>query len=79
MGWDLICKSRKKGGLGIGKMIDKNKILLAKWIWCYGNGDQLLWKRVICAVYGKNMVDFRWDWMSSSAMSTFEKALRTLF
>ncbi|KAK3219671.1 hypothetical protein Dsin_013641 [Dipteronia sinensis] len=28
-----ICKNKKMGGLGVGRMLDKNLSLLAKWVW----------------------------------------------
>ncbi|KAK0577750.1 hypothetical protein LWI29_038034 [Acer saccharum] len=30
--WNSICKSKRKGGLGVGRIVDKNCSLLAKWV-----------------------------------------------
>ena len=31
--WEVCCRSKEKGGLGIGGLIEKNRALLAKWLW----------------------------------------------
>ncbi|KAL6321948.1 hypothetical protein AAG906_035857 [Vitis piasezkii] len=31
--WDVVCKPRVKGGLGIGKIPLRNRALLGKWLW----------------------------------------------
>ena len=49
--WDNLCKSKRNGGLGIGKIQDKNKSLLAKWVWRFGKDDNALWRRVVCSKY----------------------------
>ena len=33
--WDVVCKPRVKGGLGIGKIPLRNRALLGKWLWRY--------------------------------------------
>ncbi|KAK3228764.1 hypothetical protein Dsin_000645 [Dipteronia sinensis] len=40
--WETMCRARNNGGLGIGLVIDKNKGLLAKWIWRFGREEDLL-------------------------------------
>ncbi|KAK3189441.1 hypothetical protein Dsin_029002 [Dipteronia sinensis] len=52
IGWDLICKRKKNGGLEVARILDMNKGLLAKWVWRYGNDDNPLWRRVLKAKYG---------------------------
>ncbi|KAK3175424.1 hypothetical protein Dsin_032738 [Dipteronia sinensis] len=37
--WNSVCKSEKKGGLGIGRMLNKNDGMLAKWVWRFGRED----------------------------------------
>ncbi|KAK2651543.1 hypothetical protein Ddye_011399 [Dipteronia dyeriana] len=40
-------KSKANGGLRIGKIRDKNKAMLAKWIWRFGWDENTLWIRVM--------------------------------
>ncbi|KAK2662668.1 hypothetical protein Ddye_001242 [Dipteronia dyeriana] len=42
-----VCKSKAKGGLGIGRMLVKNDGLLAKWVWRFGREETSLWKKAI--------------------------------
>lgn len=44
--------SKRRGGLGVGRIGDKNKSLLAKWFWRFSRKDESLWKRVLCSKYG---------------------------
>ncbi|KAK3189923.1 hypothetical protein Dsin_029484 [Dipteronia sinensis] len=46
-----VCKSKANGGLGIRRILDKSKALLAKWIWRFGREENSLWRRVICSKY----------------------------
>ncbi|KAK2660740.1 hypothetical protein Ddye_007273, partial [Dipteronia dyeriana] len=50
--WVDVCKQKGNGGLGIGRILVKNKALLAKWVWMFGRDENLLWRRVICSKYG---------------------------
>ncbi|KAK3199337.1 hypothetical protein Dsin_022752 [Dipteronia sinensis] len=77
--WDSLCMSKKKGGLGIGHIMDKNYSLLAKWVWRFGYEDSPLWKRVICAIYGLDVKLLHWRWQGGSKASHFVKAIGTLF
>ncbi|KAK3200498.1 hypothetical protein Dsin_023913 [Dipteronia sinensis] len=63
---ERIQQEKIKGGLGIGRMLDKNRGLLAKWIWRFGCEENTLWKRVLCAKYGMNIKDLRWEWNITS-------------
>lgn len=31
--WEVACRPKAQGGLGVGRLKDRNKALLAKWIW----------------------------------------------
>ncbi|KAK2654479.1 hypothetical protein Ddye_014335 [Dipteronia dyeriana] len=73
-----MCKCKSRGGLGIGKILDKNNSLLAKWMWRFDNGEHLLRKRVLCAKYGMDIKDLRWEWSSKSSMSSFVKVVHSL-
>ncbi|XP_057456943.1 uncharacterized protein LOC130747902 [Lotus japonicus] len=49
--WNMICKSKAKGGLGLGHLAWKNKALLLKWAWRYGVEVDSLWRRQIAGKY----------------------------
>ncbi|KAK3224610.1 hypothetical protein Dsin_004472 [Dipteronia sinensis] len=69
--WTTVCKSKKKGGLGISRMLDKNFGLLFKWVWRFGHDGSSLWKKVVCAKYGVEEKRLLWDWQSLSVASFF--------
>ena len=73
--WDSVCCSKKKGGLGIGKMVDKNNGMIAKWIWRFGNEGDSIWKSVICSKYGINKDRLVWDWSCPRVPSQFVRAV----
>ncbi|KAK0583049.1 hypothetical protein LWI29_032852 [Acer saccharum] len=73
--WDSLRKSKERGGLGIGSILDKNKGLLAKWLWRFGKEVLLLWKRVICAKYRVPLKSLCWDWNGGASSSYFVKAV----
>ena len=49
--WDVMCKSKAKGGLGFEKIILKNVALLGKWLWRYPREGLALWHQVILSIY----------------------------
>ncbi|KAK2641777.1 hypothetical protein Ddye_023540 [Dipteronia dyeriana] len=77
--WASICKSKKRGGLGVGRILDKNRSLLAKWVCHFGKKASLFWKRVICAKYGSLVNDLMWDLNASNSGSFSVKAIQSLF
>lgn len=52
IGWEEVCKPQMEGGLGIRRNCDVNKALLSKWLWCFGNKENSLGRRVINGKYG---------------------------
>ncbi|KAK3211669.1 hypothetical protein Dsin_016375 [Dipteronia sinensis] len=34
--WEVVCSSKGNGGLGVGRILDKNKAMLAMWVWRFG-------------------------------------------
>ncbi|KAJ9678729.1 hypothetical protein PVL29_020805 [Vitis rotundifolia] len=52
--WEMVCLSKKKGGLGVKCLSILNKALLSKWNWRYANEKEALWNQVIRGKYGEN-------------------------
>ena len=50
--WDLLLKSKSRGGLGIGNLKKKNLALLGKWIWRLLLEQNSFWGTVIRSKYG---------------------------
>jgi hypothetical protein len=51
--WKVVCKDKKKGGLGVGDLDLVNISLLSKWRWRLLNRNEVaLWKEVLVAKYG---------------------------
>ena len=51
--WELVCLSKKKGGLGVKCLSTFNKALLCKWNWRFANERGVLWNQVIRGKYGE--------------------------
>lgn len=49
--WDLICRPKKFGGLGIIDIHKFNDALLAKWYWYWQKPESRLWKSIIQATH----------------------------
>ncbi|KAK2660474.1 hypothetical protein Ddye_007007 [Dipteronia dyeriana] len=77
--WDTICSSKANDGLGIGRVAIKNKCMLAKWVWHYGNEHSSLWKQVIITRYGLDKKSLQWNWQGVNSLSFFVKAIASLF
>ena len=43
--------SKCQGGLGTGSISAKNKALIFKWLWRYGNLDIGIWKIMVSSIY----------------------------
>jgi hypothetical protein len=54
--WSDICKPKKEGGLGIRDLRVVNLSLLAKWRWKLLSDEEDVWKNVIIAKYGQNVL-----------------------
>ena len=52
--WSDIELPKEMGGLGVGKILHKNLILLFKWWWRFSESDSTLWKRIIKSVHDIN-------------------------
>ncbi|GMJ01097.1 hypothetical protein like AT4G29090 [Hibiscus trionum] len=69
VGWDVVCRPRHLGGLGVADLRIKNKALLSKWMWRYAQDCDSLWRRLITAKYGVNIQWWRFNTENLSAMS----------
>ncbi|KAK3226757.1 hypothetical protein Dsin_006619 [Dipteronia sinensis] len=76
--WVEVCKSKDKGGLGIGRVVDKNKAMLAKWIWHFGREKEALWRRVIVVKYRIQESSLLWKWNFTTKDSFFVKAVNCM-
>jgi hypothetical protein len=54
--WTEICKPKKDGGLGIRDLRLVNLSLLAKWRWRLLLDGEELWKGVVVARYGEDVL-----------------------
>jgi hypothetical protein len=56
--WEVVCKDKRKGGLGVRKLEVVNQSLLMKWRWRLLNSeDSSPSKEVLVAKYGMNIVN----------------------
>ncbi|RVX01885.1 Transposon TX1 uncharacterized 149 kDa protein [Vitis vinifera] len=56
--WEVVSTDKKKGGLGLRKLVWLNKALLGKWVWRFARAKEELWKKVLEAKYGQE--EFGW-------------------
>ena len=59
LGWDIVSRSKSKGGLGIGNISKRNEALLGKWLWRFPLEQESFWCSIIRSKYGLN--DNGWD------------------
>ncbi|XP_058773250.1 uncharacterized protein LOC131647368 [Vicia villosa] len=52
VGWDMVCKSRKEGGLGVKNVEIMNVALLSKWKWRILTDKEAVWQDLLKARYG---------------------------
>ena len=65
--WELVCLSKKKGGLGVKCLSTFNKALLCKWNWCFANEREALWNPVIRGKYDEE----RGGWCSREVREVY--------
>lgn len=52
MAWEVVSRSKEKGGLGIRNLKKKNMALLGKWLWRFPMEQNSLWAKDIISKYG---------------------------
>ena len=70
--WELVCLSKKKGGLEIKCLSTLNKALLCKWNWLFMNKREALWNQVIRGKYGKE----KRGWCSREMIEAYGVGIR---
>lgn len=63
--WDLVCRSRKEGGLGFKESAAWNLALLGKYVWCIASKADNLWVKWVNHVYLRGQ-----DWKTYSPPSS---------
>ena len=53
--WMTLCTKKKKGGLGLRRFSNLNKVLLCKWCWRFVNERNSLWRKVISSKFGEGI------------------------
>jgi hypothetical protein len=57
--WEVICRPKKEGGIGVRNLRLVNISVLAKWKWKLLSRDFELWKEVVVARYGRDVMGKR--------------------
>lgn len=52
VGWDVLCRAKERGGLGLKRTAEMNKALLAKLAWRVVSQGDASWAKVIRYKYG---------------------------
>ena len=45
--WDIICRPKDQGGMGIENLEVKNRCLLSKWLWKLSSGTDAMWAQIL--------------------------------
>ena len=49
--WDIICRPKDQGGLGIENLEVKNRCLLSKWLWKLSIDTDATWAQILRSKY----------------------------
>lgn len=75
---DTVTTAYEKRQLGIPNLGDLNVALLVKWISCYKNEIDSLWKRVVCAKSGADPNSLTLSFSTRSKKSSLINLIRSL-
>nr|GEW44946.1 RNA-directed DNA polymerase, eukaryota, reverse transcriptase zinc-binding domain protein [Tanacetum cinerariifolium] len=50
--WNKVLVSKETGGLGVSSLYALNRAFLLKWVWRFITQKNILWSKVITAIYG---------------------------
>ncbi|OMO91306.1 reverse transcriptase [Corchorus capsularis] len=71
--WNQVCKPKENGGLDIVDLDIKNRGLLKKWVWRFGNEKDSLWRKIIVEKGKLNPLDLQPRLESASKCSPIWK------
>lgn len=54
MKWEVVLKDKEQGGLGLGRLKERNLALLGKWLWRFSMDQGSLWHSIILSRYGQD-------------------------
>lgn len=77
--WKICCSNKRDGDLGIKKLVNFNRVLLAKRCWRIGNEGHILWKRVLIAKYKACNGEWSTNMVTHSYEIAFWKALKEVW
>ena len=49
--WDIVCRAKDQGGLGIENLEVKNRCLLSKWLWKLSFKTEAMWAQILRSKY----------------------------
>ncbi|KAL4324943.1 hypothetical protein GQ457_11G024950 [Hibiscus cannabinus] len=73
--WDVVCRPRSVGALGVVDLRVRNLALLSKKAWRYATCSSSLWRRLIVAKYGEGVPWWRFNVVRSHSMSPIWKGI----
>ena len=53
--WNIVCREKSRGGLGVRGLSMMNQALLCKWCWQFANERDSLWRLVIGTKFGEEV------------------------
>lgn len=56
--WNIVCKAKEEGGLGVRRASEVNQALMAKLDWCMLNEMDALWSQTLLSKYGQGREGF---------------------
>lgn len=76
--WNKILLSLDKGSLNLCSLKDEKRALFVKWIWCYNNESDAIWRKLIKGKYGSTS-DCVWTNYNQGALEVHHQASSGFF